>query len=200
MLEETSDLLAMASGGHTKLDGHPKADAELLVVSIEHEADQPVFGRGGTERRYRGTFTAISAETPFRPARVTPKPKIHGAITAVIEAVQGPQYAELDDDGRYHVRFKCDVSGADKGKASKLVRMAQPHAGAGYGHHFPLRDGVEVLLACIDGDPDRPIITAAVPNPQTPSTVSGKNGVHNVLSAPAGAPCSTSTIPKAAPP
>ena len=74
-----------------------------------------------------------------------------------------------------------DQGGAPQGKASSLLRMAQPHAGPGYGHHFPLRDGVEVLLTFIDGDSDRPIIAAAVPNPQTPSTVSGNNGVHNVL-------------------
>jgi hypothetical protein len=59
--------------------------------------------------------------------------------------------------------------------------MAQPHAGAGYGFHFPLRDGVEVLLTCIDGDPDRPIISGAVPNPVTPSTVGAENGRRNVI-------------------
>ena len=59
--------------------------------------------------------------------------------------------------------------------------MAQPHAGPGYGFHFPLRHGVEVMLTCIDGNPDRPIITGAVPNPTTPSTVSSGNGQRNVI-------------------
>jgi Type VI secretion system/phage-baseplate injector OB domain len=59
--------------------------------------------------------------------------------------------------------------------------MAQPHAGAGYGFHFPLRAGVEVMLTCIEGDPDRPIITGAVPNPTTPTTVSSNNGTRNVI-------------------
>ena len=59
--------------------------------------------------------------------------------------------------------------------------MAQPHAGPGYGFHFPLRDGAEVVLTCIDGDPDRPIIAGAVPNPATPSTVGAKNATRNVI-------------------
>jgi hypothetical protein len=37
------------------------------------------------------------------------------------------------------------------------------------------------MMTCIDGDPDRPIITGAVPNPTTPTTVSGKNGMRNVI-------------------
>jgi type VI secretion system secreted protein VgrG len=56
--------------------------------------------------------------------------------------------------------------------------------------HFPLHKGTEVLLTFIDGDPDRPIIQAAVPNPETPSqlnsadqtmgkiTTSGGNKIH----------------------
>ena len=74
-----------------------------------------------------------------------------------------------------------DQGSAPKGNASSLLRMAQPHAGPGYGFHFPLREGVEVMLTCIDGDPDRPIITGAVPNPATPSTVGGKNAKRNVI-------------------
>jgi hypothetical protein len=94
---------------------------------------------------------------------------------------QRGQYAEIDDGGRYHVRFMFDVGDAAHGGASRLVRMAQPHAGLGYGFHFPLRDGVEVMLTCIEGDPDRPIITGAVPNPITPTTVGAGNAKRNVI-------------------
>jgi len=38
-----------------------------------------------------------------------------------------------------------------------------------------LRKGTEVLLAFIDGDPDRPVIAGTVPNPETPSVVTSKN-------------------------
>ncbi len=176
-----SEIPRIACGARFTLDGHPKVEGELLVTEVKHEATQPVLGAAtGDERTYVNEFHAILATVQYRPLRVTPKPRVHGAISGVVETAPGGQYSELDDQGRYHVRFMLDQGDAAKGAASSLLRMAQPHAGPGYGHHFPLRDGVEVLLACIDGDPDRPIITAAVPNPQTPSTVSGKNGVHNV--------------------
>jgi len=40
--------------------------------------------------------------------------------------------------------------------------MLQPHAEANYGIHFPLKPGMEVLMAFIDGDPDRPLIVGSV--------------------------------------
>jgi type VI secretion system secreted protein VgrG len=51
------------------------------------------------------------------------------------------------------------------------MRMAQPHAGEGYGQHFPLRPGAEVLVGFLCGDPDRPVILGAVPNPIQASPV-----------------------------
>lgn len=164
------------------LEGHPRAEPKLLLTTVRHRAVQTTFHQGtGEEVFYLNEFTAIPDAVVFRPPRVTPKPKVHGAISGVIEAESPGQYAELDGDGRYHVRFMLDQGDAPHGKASSLLRMAQPHAGPGYGFHFPLRDGVEVVITCIEGDPDRPIITGAVPNPTTPSTVSSGNGQRNVI-------------------
>jgi type VI secretion system secreted protein VgrG len=56
-------------------------------------------------------------------------------------------------------------------KASCPVRMMQPSAGPGYGMHFPLKPGVEVVIGFVDGNPDRPVILGAVPNPITPTPV-----------------------------
>jgi len=47
----------------------------------------------------------------------------------------------------------------------------QPSAGTGYGTHFPLKPGVEVAVGFIGGNPDRPLILGAVPNPITPTPV-----------------------------
>ena len=85
------------------------------------------------------------------------------------------KYAEIDDLGRYKVILPFDQSGNAEGKASRWVRMAQPYAGANYGMHFPLHKGAEVLLTFVDGDPDRPIISGSVPNPDTMSPVTGGN-------------------------
>jgi type VI secretion system secreted protein VgrG len=53
--------------------------------------------------------------------------------------------------------------------------------------HFPLKPGVEVVLAFVDGDPDRPIIVGAVPNPLTPSPVVAANLKENIVRASSGA-------------
>ena len=57
--------------------------------------------------------------------------------------------------------------------------MVQPHAGPNYGMHFPLKPGIEVLVAFVDGDPDRPLIVGAVPNPVTPSPVTRPSYLFN---------------------
>jgi type VI secretion system VgrG family protein len=182
IFEGRSDVPVLRPGGTFTLDGHPRAESKLLVTRVHHRAIQVVYSAGtGDEHTYKNDFAAIPEASKYRPPRVTPKPKIHGAITGVVEAESPGQYAELDGDGRYHVRFMLDTGDAPRGKASSLLRMAQPHTGPGYGFHFPLRDGVEVILTCIEGDPDRPIITGAVPNPTVPSTVNSKNGRRNVI-------------------
>ncbi|AUX21859.1 uncharacterized protein SOCEGT47_023550 [Sorangium cellulosum] len=182
VFEGASDVQALGAGARFMLEGHPRGDVELLLVEVRHRLQQATLNTGrGEEHAYTNEFRAIPFATTYRPPRVTPKPRVHGAITGVIDAAAKGQYAEVDEAGRYRVRFLFDTSSAEDGKASRLVRMAQPHAGAGYGFHFPLRSGVEVILTCIDGDPDRPIITGAVPNPHTPSTVDAKNSRRNVI-------------------
>ena len=53
--------------------------------------------------------------------------------------------AILDEQGRYTVHFFFDRADARPGPVSSAhVRMMQPHAGAGYGMHFPLKPGIEV--------------------------------------------------------
>ncbi|MGK3981868.1 type VI secretion system tip protein TssI/VgrG [Sorangium sp. So ce136] len=182
VFEGASDVQVLGAGARLTLEGHPRGDVELLLVEVRHRLQQATLNAGtGEERAYENEFRAIPFSTTYRPPRVTPKPKVHGVITGVIDAAEKGQYAEVDETGRYRVRFLFDTSSAEDGKASRLIRMAQPHAGAGYGFHFPLRSGVEVILTFIDGDPDRPIIAGAVPNPQTPSTVDAKNARRNVI-------------------
>jgi hypothetical protein len=55
------------------------------------------------------------------------------------------------------------------------MRKAEPYAGGGNGMHFPLAPGTSVLIACINGDPDRPIIVGALPPSAEPSVVSASS-------------------------
>ena len=49
--------------------------------------------------------------------------------------------------------------------------MVQHHAGENYGTTSRSSPGIEVVVGFVDGDPDRPLILGAVPNPVTPSPV-----------------------------
>ena len=171
----------LSAGSRVKLDDHPLlGSVELLVTELEHKAT-PV---GGDEPGYVCSFTAIPADRTYHPPRVTPKPRISGLITGIIDpgpAGPGAKYAQLDEHGRYMVRFLFDTTPPGERPASRPVRMIQNHAGEGYGTHFPLKPGVEVVIGFIDGDPDRPLIVGAVPNPIKPSPVTNANpGIHRV--------------------
>lgn len=178
----SSALPQLAAGSTLKLEGHPLGDLSLLVVSVHHRIQQADWaGARSDSQAYENDFVAIPLDVPFRPPRRTPKPVVSGVLSGIVESADEGAYAELDGDGRYHIRFLFDRRDVPRGKASRPVRMAQPHAGPGYGFHFPLRDGVEVMLTCVEGDPDRPIIAGAVPNPATPTTVSERNAMRNVI-------------------
>ncbi|MEC7523045.1 MAG: type VI secretion system tip protein TssI/VgrG [Myxococcota bacterium] len=169
---------ALAAGQTVLLANHPLGDVALLVTKVEQR-----WGTDGSDGGSDVTtvITAITSSTRYRPPRVTPKPRVGGVITGIVDAGVQDGYADVDDQGRYRVRFMFDTAERGEGQASRLVRMAQPHAGEGYGLHFPLRPGVEVILSCVDGDPDRPIITGTVPNPSTASPVSSQNRDRNLI-------------------
>ncbi|MBU1701604.1 MAG: type VI secretion system tip protein VgrG [Candidatus Eisenbacteria bacterium] len=155
-------------------------DIEYLLTEVEHFGQQPsglgsaALGESG-EASYRNEITAIPADVPFRPARRAPRPKFTGTMNAKVDAGGSGQYAEIDDQGRYKIKLPFDLSNLKDGKASRYMRMAQPYAGADYGMHFPLHKGTEVLITFADGDPDRPIIASAVPNPETSTHINSDN-------------------------
>jgi type VI secretion system secreted protein VgrG len=166
----------------------PAANEEHLVLGVKHEGGQEerlrrITGLVGEDARdfYHNSFTAIPAATQFRPPLVTPKPRFHGVINAHIDAQGSGEFAELDEQGRYKVRLPFDLSDRPGGAASTWLRRAQPYAGADHGWHFPLHKGVEVMLAFLDGDPDRPVILGAAPNPLNPSPVRDANQTMHQL-------------------
>lgn len=185
-----SDSPTLGAGTRFTLEDHPDlGTVDLLVTDVEHEASQVVAlnqaGSGAEKDGYVNTFRAIPAGRTYRPARVTPRPRIHGLVTGIIEAAQGgdgpSKYARVDSWGRYMVRFLFDTTAPGERATSRPVRMIQNHAGENYGTHFPLKPGVEVVIGFIDGDPDRPLIVGAVPNPIKPSPVDSSNpGLHRI--------------------
>ena len=156
-----------------------------LLVAVQHEAEQllNIEASSVTSVRYTNTFEAIPADKTFRPARTTDWPSIKGVMHGRVDGPEDGAYAQVDDQGRYHVTLPYDemvrAGKVEPGKASRAIRMAQPYAGTDSGIHFPLLKGTEVIITHVDGDPDRPVIAGAVPNPDTQSPVDSSNATQN---------------------
>jgi type VI secretion system secreted protein VgrG len=180
----------ITAGTTFTVSGNPQDDynGDYLVLSVSHKGDQSnafAFDGGhsqsATGKTYHNELTLIKKDTPYRPAVDRKRiPLVLGTLTSKIETTGG-DYAYLDDQGRYRLKNLFDVDDTKEGEASHPVRMMQPSAGANYGMHFPLHAGTEVLVACMNGDPDRPVILGSVANPATTSPVTSANASQHTV-------------------
>lgn len=187
-----TDCSRFRVGHKFELENHHDVanDGKYLITAVEHRVGFPVSpdrdDLGDAPQRYLARFEAIPFEVAYRPEQATPWPRITGVLHGHIDADTSGDYAQIDDQGRYKVRLPFDISGQKGLKASRWIRMAQPYSGAGYGSHFPLHKGTEVLLTHLDGDPDRPIIVGSVPNTHTVSPSTGSNATQSVVQTASG--------------
>jgi type VI secretion system secreted protein VgrG len=174
-----SNSRALRAGCRFTLVEHNRQDfnADYVVCRITHAG-----GHEGDAATYVNSFQALPADraNTFAPQQRAIIPKVNGVLTAMVEA-NGSSYAALDDAGRYKVRMPFDTSSAKNSEGSKYLRVMQPYAGAKYGMHFPVHEGAEMVWACIDGDPNKPIGLGSVPNANTTSPVVGANKVQNII-------------------
>ncbi|WP_058960825.1 type VI secretion system Vgr family protein [Type-E symbiont of Plautia stali] len=159
----------------------PDAPDGLLVVSTSSK-------RISRDTAYVIRFTAVPvrARSTYRPPLKT-WPHIAGTLLArVTSPVSNAQYAELDEHGRYRVRFQFDLNETwQAGFESVPVRLAKPYAGNVHGWHFPLIAGTQVMIAFTNGDPDRPYILCSMHDSRHADHVNLYNYQRNVLRTPA---------------
>jgi type VI secretion system secreted protein VgrG len=159
---------ALAVGNFFTLTEHPVEDQnrEYLIVSAHHEV-RTHDARSGAElpeeEVHRCQFSVIESARPFRPARLSKAPIVHGPQTAIVVG-KGGEDIWTDDHGRVKVKFHWDRFASGDENSSCWVRVSQAWAGSGWGGiHIP-RIGQEVIIDFLEGDPDRPIITGRVYN------------------------------------
>jgi type VI secretion system secreted protein VgrG len=172
LCEGKANARGLACGATYTLAGalRPAENIEYLITGTQIsllQADYEGMGSGGLAgedgSHFEVNVTAIPAKTPFRPARLTPKPFVQGPQRAI---VVGPAGDEIytDQYGRVKVQFYWDRYGKDDQNSSCWVRVSQPWAGKNFGFvHIP-RINQEVIVDFYEGDPDRPIITGRVYN------------------------------------
>jgi type VI secretion system secreted protein VgrG len=166
----TGNCVQMTAGSRFTLQRHFNADGQYTIVSVGHEAYEGAF-RSRRERlvlqnHYTNTFTCIPFALPFRPQRVTPRPRIPGCQTAI---VCGPSGEEIYTDkyGRVKVSFHWDRESNADANSSCWIRAATSWAGKQWGAISLPRVGQEVVIDFVDGDPDEPIIVGSVYNAET---------------------------------
>ncbi len=152
-------------------DGEPLWSEEdfskqYLVVGASYSLSVDQYETGDvafSDEPFKASYQLLDSHTQFRPARVTRKPHMPGRQTAL---VVGPANEEIwtDKHGRVMVQFDWDRLGERNEKASCWIRVAQPWSGAKFGAQYLPRVGQEVIVAFLDGDPDRPIITGSLFN------------------------------------
>lgn len=181
-----SDCVALSAGDLFQLNEHFRDDfnTRYVITKITHTATMPVEGisdldGGSAEASYSNAFECIPNAVEYRPQRRTPKPVMAGLSNATVDAEGSGNRAEIDAQGRYKVRQSFDLREEADGKASLYVRKAEPYGGADSGMHLPLLKNTEVILACVNGDPNRPIIVGAVPNARNRSVITQKEQTSN---------------------
>ena len=183
-LDGSGTCRGFRAGKRFTLQEHSRDDLNdtFVIVRVAHQGAHNSAGEGVSVFSYGNSFSCIPADKAdqYKPPVKTMAPKVNGILTAAIET-NSSDYAALDDMGRYKVRLPFDVSGAKNYEGSKYVRLAQPYAGANYGIHFPSHEGAEMVIACVNGDPDKPMGIGTVPNANTVSPVVSGNQQENLV-------------------
>ena len=160
----SGDVLGLAAGRVFTLTQHRKADFNIkyLVTSTVISMSE---GPDGAAEALEITIEATDAREAYRPPRVTAKPLVHGLQTALVVGPKGQDiYTDTDGFGQVKVQFHWDRQGQMDEHSSCWIRVSQAWAGEGWGALYLPRLGQEVVVAFLDGDPDRPVIVGSLYN------------------------------------
>jgi type VI secretion system secreted protein VgrG len=155
--------LPLSPGDVFSIQAHPRADLgqdkRLLLVQRTLE--------GTSEGEWVSTGMAVFADDPYRPALVTPKPRMGGLQSAVVVGPAGEEI-HVDEFGRVRVQFHWDREGKYTDESSCWIRVSQANAGRGFGMAALPRVGQEVLVDFLEGDPDQPVVVGRLFNGTSP--------------------------------
>lgn len=142
-----------------------ESNNEYLVVSVLHTASNNYLQQADAPADYGNRLTCIRKNVPWLPGRSFNSfdTKITTLQTATVTTPDG-QDILVDNYGRVRVQLHWDRVGENNEKSSTWLRVVSPLAGAQLGAEFIPRKGMEVVVACLDGNPDRMVITGCVYN------------------------------------
>jgi type VI secretion system secreted protein VgrG len=155
-LRGKSNCRAFYAGCKFTLSGHYRSDLNASYVIR-------VLRIQGSQEGYSNSFEAFTADFAFRPPLLTPAPVIPGTQLALVVGKSGEEIW-TDQYGRIKVQFFWDQIGKKDENSSCWIRVSQPWAGQQWGGMFLPRIGQEVMVAFLDGNPDRPVVVGTLYN------------------------------------
>lgn len=139
-----------------------------LLTAVTHDAFDETRLTAEGAAGYANSFTVIPGDRAWRSPVHRPRPAIPGLQSAIVTGPKGEEI-HCDPHGRIKVHFLWDHRDTKKDQTSSCyVRVAQPFGGAWGGAWFLPRIGDEVVVAFLDGDPDRPVVVGSLYNADGP--------------------------------
>lgn len=140
---------------------------EHVILEIAHYVHDRSYETSPDELDYVNTFVAIPSRVPATPHRTTRRPRIEGSQIAIVAGPSGEEI-HTDSHARVKVWFPWDRRAKKDGSDTCWIRVAQNWAGGStYGGQIVPRMNMEAVVSYLDGDPDKPLVTGIVPNPNS---------------------------------
>ncbi len=142
-------------------------DQKYVLRRVRHSfrvrASEPT--PGDTPDTYRNDFECHPKTQPYRPARSTPRPLVHGSQSIVVTGASGEEI-HTEKLGRLKGKFFWDRVGKDDDTSSPWIRLVHLPIG---GSLTLARVGWEMTVQHIHGLPDRPVAVSRTYNASKPS-------------------------------
>ncbi|QDL56418.1 type VI secretion system Vgr family protein [Rhodoferax aquaticus] len=187
-------IRGIVPGSSFTLAEHPQtsANTEYIVLHTTLDIENPSEHKTGSNNtqdtpqgkwRVHTEFEVQPSTIALRPDGTQSKPLIPGPLSALVVGPAGANH-HTDYLSRIKVHFPWDRHDARDQRSSCWVRVVSPWAGNQLGAiHIP-RIGQEVLVSFEGGDPDKPIVIAAVynQNNQPPWELPGQQALSGIRS------------------
>ena len=160
-----------------------------LITRAALTFSSPRNHQGNSPNGFSWEAELLPLAQPFRPA-LPARISLPLVFPARVEAV-GP-YSHVDGMANRKARIDFDNGDQPLTESSPPLRQLQPHGslpgkdGQATGWDWPLRNGAEVLLTCLNNDPDKPLILGYAPAASQPGPVNNRNAPENRILTPAG--------------
>ncbi len=178
---QVPDLFA---GGKFTLQNDPitGSSTEYVIQSVSYHIVDNKAGSGqGHRASIAASLVAFPSKTTYQEEPAFLPPVMAGMYSAI---VIGPQGEEIytDDLGRIQVQFPFDHEGDITTDKTLWVRVVQGWSGNNWGTQYIPRIGMEVVVAFLEGDVNRPVVVGCLFNgnnaPVFSSSEKNKSGLR----------------------